>query len=231
MALTPVQITPVVLATTTVSGTITLTFGSPTTVGNTLIVCFCADSTTTNPTVSGVTIGGHADSFALVKGLNGSTAGDSEIWYDPTMAFSSTSVVVSYSGGVGAVLQAYAVAYEIPGTLNIDKTSSNQSVSSSTWTSGTTATTTVANEIFIGSGDGATALTVTGAGSWTSHTGSSSTISYAYGYQIVASTGTCAYSGTISSAAYSACCATFWQTAISSGQGLKIQRKAAYGQQ
>ena len=74
MPLTPVQATPLGHSTTATSGTVTVTFGSAATPGNSVAVIIGAGQATLNPVVSGITLGGNADHFASRKSLNNDTA-------------------------------------------------------------------------------------------------------------------------------------------------------------
>ena len=208
-----------VRATGATSGTITLTFGSAVAAGNTVVVCFASNGNTANPVISGITLGGSADNFTAANTTLGSSGADgcSQIWYDPGVGVSSaTSVAVSYGSGNGGTDE-FAIAYEVPGTITLDRIASHIAAGSASWTSSATATTSQANEIFFGACGGypSTTLAATGVGTWTTVRSTAGSQIYALtGYQVVSSTRTCTFSGTQTSGYYSACVATFSSSAV-----------------
>ncbi len=112
-------------------------------------------------------------------------------------------------------MEVYLVVYEVPGVLTFDKGSHGDSASSpaATWSSGATATTSQANEIFFGAATSTLEVpTVTGAGTWTTQSTGAGTYDQAAGYQIVSSTQAATFSGTFSASgrAYGAVVATFY---------------------
>jgi hypothetical protein len=233
VSLTPVQITPTVFANISGSGTLTCTFGSNTTPGNSIVVIWASGQTTTNPTISGITIGGNAEHFGSAESLNNNAQLDAEIWLDSNLTTASTSVVVSFSGGTGSGSFAEcACAYEVPGILTTDKVAGGTNAST-TWDSGATAATTQAAEILFGSAaiGQSQVPTVTGVGSWTTVTAVPATnCRLIGGYQIVAATGAAEFKGTVpTSTIWTTVVATFSQA--SGGIGITGQRRAAYGQQ
>jgi hypothetical protein len=193
---------------TLVTNTITVTLGSPTTAGNCLIVAEGASGTVTNPTVTGITLGGVADNFGtnpLIRiGDPALSDAFTEIWADTNCAGGKTSVVLTYSGSptTGSVW-----VYEFSGLASasiLDQSSSAYSGSTqATWDSGTTATTTQPNELWVGANTGYS-TTITGPGApWINSAILNSGTRYLIaGYQIVSSTGTADYSGTYNGNSY-----------------------------
>ena len=172
-----------------------------TTAGNCLVVCVMSENAAAAATVSGVTLGGSAGNFSQLAGAAGSTGSefcDAIIWADPNCAGGQTAIVISGShlnvgSGNGGV-----VVFEVSGLVTssvLDKSSTGGTTGSS-WSSGTTATTTQASEIWIGCADTFNTITAPG-GSWT-NTSPSGGFSVA-GYQVVSSTGTATYNSTQSS--------------------------------
>lgn len=192
-----IQTTPAVTAT---SGTtLTLTFGSNTGTGNSLVVYIGSANAVVNATVSGITLGGSADHFASAVSLNNNAQVDCEIWIDPGAASGQTSVVVSFSGGSGAVQGIVAYAEEWSGIVTastVDKISSNSTTGNS-WTSNATATLSFTTDLAVGACFvlGATSITGPGGG-WTNHAAISISGEFIGGHnQLSANTGV-AYAGT-----------------------------------
>ena len=212
------------------STTLTLTFTNPVTAGNMIIVCWQSCSTGTNPTLSGITIGGSADNFAVVKTETNSNAGNVAIWADPNCAGGGTSLVITQSGTGGGQS---AFAYEVSGLATsaaTDKTAGGTG-SSGAWSSGATATTTNANEFWVGMCSSTDGSTMAGPASpWTNETAITQTVSIltvrsVSGYQIASSTGAATYSGTSSgNDGWGAAVATFLP---SSGSGANVTGVAA----
>ena len=122
---------------------------NPTTAGNTLVVCVFLQNSVTNPTVTGITLGGSAGNFTsvVVKSDNAVTF-DAEIWYDPVCAGGQTSVTVSFAGGTGTSPNSNMAVYEVPAVLTADQVASNSdAVDGGTWTTGSTPVLTQVNEI------------------------------------------------------------------------------------
>lgn len=210
MPITVVQTAPSVQVQ-SLSGTLTATFSNPTGSGNSLVACITTAASVTCPTVSGLTLGGSGDNWEVANS-DPTTAGlTSTIWYDPGCSSGKTVVVLSFTGGSGVSGDVYLTVYEVTGVLAFDKGSSgNVASGASTFSSGTTATTTAANEIFFGSATATNVIpTVTGVGSWTTQSTGAGQYDQIAGYQIVSSTGTATYSGTVSSSGYTAIVATF----------------------
>lgn len=197
----------------------TVTFGSPTSPHNCLVAEVISAGTGTNPSVSGITLGGAAGNWGvLATEGNSSDHAISTSWADPDCAGSQTSVAVSLTGGSGT-LAALVWVFEVSGMPSViagmlDKSavlSSTGFVSS--WTLGPTATTTQGSEIWFGLAGGnvnATSVgTYTPPGTlWTNQSqqglanvgGSGFSLGGVCGYQIAAATGTASYNGTVTPA-------------------------------
>ncbi len=145
MAISVVQAAPTAVAASLT--TVTATFGSPTTAGNTLIACVTANGNTANPAVSGITLGGAADHWQAVVTAAGLTSYGGGIWYDPGCAGGQTAVVVISSGGSGTNPEIAVTVYEVSGILAADKSATAPGASGTTFSSGATATTAYAAEI------------------------------------------------------------------------------------
>ena len=188
---------------------LTVNFSSNTTTGNTIIVCVTAKGSTANPGVSGITIGGNADSFTYAQFFSNNSEYDAEIWYDAGCLGGQTSVVISFSGGTGGTYSTAAQIYEMPGGLSYDTSTGSAATTGTTWTSTATATTTQAKEIWFGAARTHSTATVTGA--WTSVVNAlSNGTNHAAAYQIVTSTGTATFSGTQTSGLYTAVVVAFY---------------------
>ena len=189
---------------------LTVTLGSATTPGNTLIVCLSCNAATTNPTPTAMTIGGSADNFTLL--MSGYSFPGVNIWGDSDLQTSSTSVVITMGGGAGTAWTS-AYVYEVSGlsTSPVIITSVDQGVmnngdlntAGTTWSSGTTGITAQAAEFWVGMVTTyyTSAEAITGpAGSWTNLAQHSATSPYDMqtlsGWQITSSTGNAVYSGT-----------------------------------
>jgi len=72
-------------ATAAASSTVSVTLTSATTAGNMLVVCVVTSASPSNPTVTGITIGGSADNFASVvsAGDPNANAETTVIWARP----------------------------------------------------------------------------------------------------------------------------------------------------
>lgn len=152
---------PSVVQTTSAHGTSTstlgLTFSKNTTAGNTIVVVLMAYATSTNPTVSGITLNAAADNFGVVATGGSASTPYSTIWADPDTAEASTALVVTFTGGSGTcVTQAYA--YELAGTFStstpadaVDVTggASNDSNATKNWTNVASGNSTTNNDLVI----------------------------------------------------------------------------------
>ena len=216
MAITVIQAAPVVQAASLTTATVTL--ANPTGAGNSLVVAVTAGALTTPPSVSGITLGGSADNFTAVETNTAGSVVRGAVWYDPGCAAGQTSVVVTCTGGVGSSPAIYVAVYEVSGVLVADKHTSAIGAAVTTWSSGATAATAQANEIFIAAATGTTSVpAVTGVGTWTTLTNSTGTYDQISGSQIVSSTGTATFSGTMTSGNFVALVATFSQAAAAGG--------------
>lgn len=190
-----------------VSGTtLTITLDNPTTAGNGLAVMVMTGATSTNPAVGGITLGGLADNFAKVasKGVSSPDLAIVACWLDLACAGGQTVVVITSTGGSGTK-EIRASVYEFDNLLAasaFDTTAGT--ISTLSWSSGSTAVTAQADEVFLGICfcDGASPPAITGPSSpWANLAqqtmGTSSILS---GYKVVNSIGTAAYSGTVSGA-------------------------------
>lgn len=180
-----------------------------TTPGNTLVVCIMSAGSSAAATVSGITLGGVGTGFAQDVAAHNTTFGflDAFQWSCPNIAGSQTAVVISGSNlGVGSSAGGVTV-YETTPTSGTDKTS-NGTGNTSIFSSGSTAATTQASEIWIGCALTFSGSSPTGPGSpWTNVSPGGQCVS---GDQVVSSTGTAVYSGNINtSAPWAAVVATY----------------------
>lgn len=173
-----------------------------TTAGNTLVVIYEGTSNTAGlPSVTGITLGGAADNFAAAITQNEGTQSYSvsTVWADANCAGGQTAVAVSGTNLISG--DAYIMVLELAGQWTLDKSSTGPlGTGIPTWTSNTTATTTVAEEVIVGGtahGPFSAADTLTGPGlPWTngpSYTWSGG--SALAGYQVSSATGAFTYSG------------------------------------
>jgi hypothetical protein len=128
--------------------TLTVTLGSAPTNGNTLIaVITAAGQYEVTGQVSGISETGATWTKAVAQGSQG--ACDTEIWYANNVSGASTTITITQaaSGYMSAVVAEYS-GLATSGVL--DKTASNYNSGSSTGDTGTTATTSQANELWIG---------------------------------------------------------------------------------
>lgn len=187
------------------SGTsLTITLTSPTTAGNCLLVAVGATRSTTNPAVTGITLGGSAGNFAIAKGQNTAGDADAEIWVDPNCAGSQTSVVITFSAGSGTGQGNAAWVMEWSGLVTsaaTDKTNGGSNTNG-TFSSGATGTLTQASEVIIGCVmTFATGGTISAPGAPWTELGSltaGTNNSFAAGWQVVSATTTQTYNGTVS---------------------------------
>jgi hypothetical protein len=187
--------------------TITATFGAATGAGNAIIVC----ATINGSAISSIALTGSSDIFAQAVGINTHT--DTEIWFDSNTSSGHTGVVVTLSG---AVSDGDVDIYEWNGIITaspLDQTSSQAGSITTSFSSGTTATLSQANEVAFGVvGVVSTTTTITGPSSpWTNEAQLvSGTDTQMSGFQQVSATTGLAYSGTYSSTSNNqACIATF----------------------
>lgn len=175
-----------------------VSFSSNTTAGNCVVVVVCDKTGLGVCSVSAVKLGGAADNFgssAAVTG-GGSSTGNvlTSIWVDPNCAGGQTAVAATVANSTSPVI----FAYEISGLATssvVDQTASSGTSTGSSFSSGSTATTSQANEIWIGAvSAGATPSNPTG---YTSQSQISGAEVGQAGYDIVSSTGTAVYNSTL----------------------------------
>lgn len=193
--------------TVTSGSSISATFGSNTTSGNTIVVCVSNES---SRTVSSVALTGSSDTFA--KAVSAGTTDECEIWYDSSNSGGHTVVTVTFSSTVTA---AQVDVYEWNGispSTPVDKTHTGTGTSSS-WSSGATATLSQAAEVaFAVVCCAGASITITGPSSpWTNESQLVTTNDgQLSGYQQVSATTALTYSGSFSGTfPYTACIATF----------------------
>lgn len=207
------------------SSPLTVTLGSPTTAGNCLIVTFVGSSAT-NPSITGITLGGSAGNFAqvLTAGSVSTDACTVQVWADPGCAGGQTAVAVSFSPATTSVCITVMEWSGLAASSPADQTASQVNDAGTTsWSSTATGTTTQASEVAIGcvgGFNGSGIGTISGPGSpWTNlaqETSASAHVGLLTGYQVLSSTGTVTYSGTFAaSSEYTAAVATFKAAASS----------------
>lgn len=197
------------------SGGATVTLDNATGDGNTLVVLISAAGSTTTPSVSAVTLGGAADNFASSGVSVSDTTGKvlSTAWLDRDCASGQTSVAVTASSAT--VIRVTVIELEgIVTSSLVDKSSAGHSSSAVSWSSGAAATSTQADEVWVGLvGCLKTGSTpsVTGPSSpWINEAATSATSGTLHlvqvaGYQVTTATGAATYAGTVSSlSAYAA---------------------------
>lgn len=181
------------------SFTVVLT-SSPTN-GNMLVIAIGTWTTGTSPTVSSITQTGATWSKAKAQS---NTNSDAEVWYTTALSGAGTTITINLSG-TPAIAGAAASEYSGLDPSPLDKTTSATGSSVSP-ASGTTATTTVANELLIASITGTNGAISSPTNGFTLTT---STSNHGYLAKIVSSTG--AYSTAVTSATcyWAGCIATF----------------------
>lgn len=184
----------------TAAGT-SLTLSSATTAGNCLIVGFTDEGGASS--VSAVKLGGAAGNFAQLVSAAGAPGKAGEVlavlWADPNCAGGQTAVAVTAPGATHPTLWA-AEFSGIVSASPLDKQAGTTGTAG-TWSSGNTATTTQATELWVGAAClGSAGSTGTGPSSpWTNVTvNDSSGDTMFYGYNIVSSTGAAVYTGSMS---------------------------------
>lgn len=206
--------------TTTSSTSLTVTLNSATTPGNCLIVAVGTVEASTNPTVTGITLGGLAGNFASAKSLNNNSSDNCEIWADPNCAGSQTSVALSFSGGSGGSETMNAWVMEWSGlatSLVVDKTNGQSSAATSSYSSGSTGTLSQASELIIGANMG---QSPTGPSSpWTNLAVVNGLLT---GYQVVSATTAQTYSGIQGGVDWACVIATFKAAAPGGGHGAPL---------
>lgn len=154
-------------------------------------------------TVTGVTLGGAADNFALAVQDNAQQA-SSFVWVDPNCAAGQTAVSIAGANLLLGSGDGGVVIYEIAGLALtfaglLDKTSHSNNSTGTSWTSIATPTTTSLNDIVIGCANAASPSSPAGYAN-TLVTGGFGIA----GQKIVSSTGAFVYNGTQTSGVWSA---------------------------
>jgi hypothetical protein len=132
------------------SGTITL--NSPTGSGNDLAVLVSAFGGSTNPSVQSIKLGASTDHFSQAASAAAQTNPPAVYaWVDKNCAAGQTAVSITLTGGAGT-LGTNVEIYEVSGcdtSSPVDQTDSG-GTAATPYDSGTTGTTSTANEIFLG---------------------------------------------------------------------------------
>ena len=142
-----------------------VTLGSAPTDTDTLIIVV-ATRYSSAVTVSSITQTGASWSLAKAQQIYflGAYYGDCEVWYAPNVSGAGTTITVNLSGS--SLNSAAAVVSEYGGLASapLDKTASNSAASGTALDSGTTATTTLAQELWVGGfGDFTNPVTISAA--------------------------------------------------------------------
>jgi hypothetical protein len=175
-----------------------------TTAGNCLVVAVMAENETGSGAVTGITLGGLADNFGELAASDFDDTSnfvweDAILWADPGCAGSQTALVVSVNSALAGAETVDVVVFQVsglPASSVLDKSATNgEDQPASTWTSGTTGATTVADEIWIGACYSSGIIGVPSS-PWADSGINADDGDAACGYQIVSSTGTATYSGT-----------------------------------
>jgi hypothetical protein len=170
-----------------------------------LVVAVGEGNSTTNPAVSGITLGGSGDHWSgPAAGILINADANCELWTDQNCASGQTSVAVSFTPGSGAG-NGYCVAvFEFAGILSsgaVDQTN-NAGAASGSWNSGSVTPGQLPEAVIgVGVGIGAGgAPTITGPSSpWNNQSSvSAARTTMIAGYQIVSSGGSVNYGGTVS---------------------------------
>lgn len=188
-------------------------FSNPTSAGNCVIVFINVFNNTDGdtPSTSGCTLGGSGGNFTkaaeAVSGYSGTNYALATIWVNPGCAGGQTAIGLTgnnlqYNADYGIMIM------EVSGLAAasvVDKTSTGNNEASTSWSSGTTATTTIPSELWVGAST-PTGGSISNPGSpWTVDT---YTGGIGNGYQIVSSTGTATFSGTQGANAWAAAVVT-----------------------
>ena len=222
----PIYLVQSQTATGTSTASLTVTMPVPVTPGNTLIVCWSGDASTSIGYPSSVTIGGSADNFQAALRTDVGIPSQ-QILGHPNVGVRSATIVINLSGETGTAWNT-AYAYEVAGLATtgiIDQTAGTGAAleaTVTTWSSGATPQTLQASEFWAGiAGTYWTSPeTITGqAGPWTNlpaqATTSPSDLQVVSGYQITGTTGQATYSGTSGGAElWNASVVTFARTPI-----------------
>jgi hypothetical protein len=205
------------------TATTNVTFSSATTPGSALVVAmYYSGPYGDSPSITSVKTNGATENWAAAKTeVDGNGGGDAvTLWVNPGTGGSQTVINVAWSfgGTASSTAQGFILIdlYEISGVLTssvTDATAGSYGTGSTSWSSTATATTSQASEIAIGVFGGIeltpATMTVTGPSSpWTNQTTRTTTVNVSgttynvylkSGYNILSSTGTVTYSGTVSS--------------------------------
>ena len=200
------------------SATDTISFASNITPGNCVVAAITLSPVGNVVDISSITTNGSADHWVLGVNNNDSTnIVSGSIYVDPNSVGGTKNVVISYSfNGTASSTETCGICvdlFELSGVVSVsavDKTNSATADNVTSWSSGSSGTTTQGTEFVIGllaDTDEATA-TVTGPSSpWNNESeitlnlqsqGAPFQIHQLCGYQIVSSTGSFTYSGTLS---------------------------------
>ena len=135
--------------TATSGSTVTATFSSPTTAGNTIVV-LVSNLAAVARTVSSISLTGASDTFTKAVGLsaNVSVQLDTEIWADANCSGGHTAVVVTFSGAITDAELNVIEWNGLSGTA--DKTQTNDGQIVSSWSTGSTGTLSQASEVAFG---------------------------------------------------------------------------------
>lgn len=157
--------------------------------GNGVVVVVMAQIVT-----SAVTPASGGDTYALAVGDSSSI---SSIWY--VLASSGGYKQVTLTNATGGAVACFM--FEVPGLTALDRTTSNNTGTGTTFTSGTTAATTQANEFWVGEGWATLGGCVGPSSPWVNSAAQnwSSGDNGVAGYQFATATGTATYSGTCTS--------------------------------
>ena len=209
------------------TSTVTITLAA-TGAGNALIVAASYNDTGTDEALASVTLGGSGSGFSSQYYRTGAEIFNLNIWADFSITGGQTSLVVTGQSGSTELLS--VDVWEVSGGLvSLDKTAAGEADGTgATWTSGATATTSVAAEFVVGivagQNNAGSALTFTGPASpWVNESQLSvaTSDSQLCGYQITSSTGAFTYSGTANTTGtnlfYAAAVATFRSSAAAPG--------------
>ena len=193
---------PVVVQSKSIPNALSGAFANPTTAGNTVVVVVNAFNITNGnvPSISGVTLGGAADHFTAgpvaVTGFVASSYLLAGMWVDYNCAGGQTAIAVSGSN-LSVNTSAGITIYEVSGLLTtnpIDKQSTGMAtVSGTSWSSGNTATTSQAYQIWFGA-DTTGGIAAQPGAPWVNLAYDGTNIGG--GYDIVSAKGVAAYAGT-----------------------------------
>lgn len=197
------------------TSSLTLTFGSNITFGNSVVVCITAYLAQITGNILSITSSNGNDIYQYAT--FDQDFGNAILWTPAAYGGANTITVTVTTGANsgGATAGIFGYAYETPPLALLDqqKWARNIAGGITSWSSGTTPTTTVANDLWIGYAVAYNATTsggtITGpsTGGWTNEAAvngqliNTNYFSYVSGYQFVTSTGTATYSGTCSSQA------------------------------